>query len=201
MSVIPIGLRAERLSVLVVGAGSAGSRKALAFARAGASVRVVSLESTAELRDAAAAGVVRLELRPFIDDDIAGAQVIIAATSDGATNAAVANAARRAGRLVNRADDGDASDFVSMAAHHAGDITVGVTTDGVPAVAGALRDMIAERVDERFAAVAAQLKRIRDEMLVAGRGDDWRRLSSTIVSDNFCAKVESGTLRIEGAWR
>ncbi len=52
MSDFPIALHGERMTAVVIGGGSVGTRKALAFADAGAQVRVVSPVVSAELDEA-----------------------------------------------------------------------------------------------------------------------------------------------------
>ena len=56
---VAIVVHAERVRVLVVGAGKVAERKALAFAVAGAAVRVIAPKAEPGLRDAAAAGRLR----------------------------------------------------------------------------------------------------------------------------------------------
>lgn len=195
MSVLPIGIRADGLSVLVVGAGAVGLRKARAFANAGARVRVVAPEIGAELTDESER--IEVERREFTDDDVEAADVVVAATSSAAVNAHVTRVARAKRRLVNRADQPAAGSFDTLAVHRSVDLVIGVAAGGVPRAAAVIRDEIAQRFDVRYARALDQLQRERARLLDADARDDWRQRSAKLIADDFCAAVESGTFESE----
>ena len=194
MSGVPLLVEAAALPVLVVGGGPVAVRKASALAASGAVVRVVARDATAEMRALADAGRVGLEERPYEAGDIADAVLIVAATNDRATNAAVADDARRLHRLVNVADAPDTGTFANMATHRAGHLVVGVSAGGVPGAAARIRDAIAARFDSRYAAALELLGALRRSHLARGDGGTWRALSSSAVDEGFCDSVEQGTL-------
>ncbi len=156
-------------TVLVVGGGPVGARKARRFARE-ATVVVVGPELAAD--DYGGAETVRAAPEPGA---VAGwvertdPALAVAATDDPAVNAAVEDAARARGVLVNRADEAggrDAGSVVVPATVTDGPVTVAVGTDGrSPALARELRDRIEadlQGVGElagATAAVRAALKR------------------------------------------
>jgi precorrin-2 dehydrogenase/sirohydrochlorin ferrochelatase len=193
--VLPIGLRAEDLTVLVVGGGTVGMRKARAFASAGARVRVVAPEIAAELTDS----FERIEVvqREFTDQDLAAADLVVVATSNPAVNAHVTQLARSQGRLVNRADEPAAGTFDTLAVHRSGDLVIGVSAGGVPRAAAVIRDEIARRFDKRYARALDQLHRDRARLLDAAARQDWLRRSAKLLTDDFCAAVEGGTFESE----
>ena len=78
---VAIVVHADRVRVLVVGAGKVAARKALAFAANGATVRVIAPRAEPALRDAAAAGTLDLTLRSYQSTDIEDAELVIAATA------------------------------------------------------------------------------------------------------------------------
>ncbi len=138
-------------TVLVFGGGSVGARKARRFARE-ADVVVVS----PEFADEEFGGAERVREAPDADAarewiDRTDPALVVAATDDEALNEAVADAARDAGALVNRADrhgERDASSVVVPATVRDGPVTVAVSTDGTsPAVSKHLR----QRFEEEFA--------------------------------------------------
>ena len=194
MSGVPLLVEAAALPVLVVGGGPVAVRKASALAASGAVVRVVARDAAAEMRALADAGRVGLEERPYEAGDIADAVLIVAATNDRATNAAVADDARRLHRLVNVADAPDTGTFANMATHRAGHLVVGVSAGGVPGAAARIRDAIAARFDSRYAAALELLGALRRSHLARGDGGTWRALSSSAVDEGFCDSVEQGTL-------
>lgn len=101
---IPLFHDFRGLTVLVFGGGTVGMRKAERFASE-ARVIVVSPEFAGERPDDAAlirAAPTATDVRNWIDRT--SPALVVAATDDGALNAAIETAARDAGVLVNRAD-------------------------------------------------------------------------------------------------
>ena len=202
MSGVPILVEGAALTVLVVGGGAVAVRKAAAFAAAGASVRVVALEPAAAMRDLARVSGVALDERAYECGDIGDALLVIAATSDRATNAAIAADARAAMRLVNVADAPGEGSFATMATHRAGALVVGVTAGGVPGAAARVRDAIAHRFDGRYAGAFAELATLRRSLIERGASAEWRALAADVIDDAFTDTVESGTLDARvSAWR
>jgi precorrin-2 dehydrogenase/sirohydrochlorin ferrochelatase len=193
--VLPIGLHADDLTVLVVGGGSVGMRKARAFATAGARVRVVAPEIAAEPGDHS--GRIEIVRREFIDEDVEPADLVVVATANPVVNAHVTQLARSKGRLVNRADEPAAGTFDTLAVHRSGDLVIGVSAGGVPRAAAVIRDEIARRFDRRYALALDQLHRERARLLDADARQDWKHRSAKLLTDDFCAAVESGTFESE----
>ena len=195
MSGYPLVLDGARLEALVVGGGAVARRKVAALLDAGASVRVVAPDVSVELR-----GLVRADsrltiaARRYTPDDIATAMLVIAATDDRATNAKVARDAHARNRLVNVADAPDEGNCATPAVHRAGELIVAVTSGGVPRAAARVRDMVAERVDGRYAGAIGALGELRSRLLAAGDREQWRRAADELVGADFCASVEDGTL-------
>jgi siroheme synthase-like protein len=194
VSGIPLLVEASGLRVLVVGGGAVAARKASAFCEAGANVRVVSPAAGDEVVELARAGKVALVSRVFVPGDVGDAELVIAATSDRATNAAVAEEARTVRCLVNVADAPEDGHFVTMATHRSGDLVVGVSAGGVPDAAKRIRDAIGERFDGRYARALAELATLRQRLLERRERHRWHELASQVVGADFCAAVESGAL-------
>lgn len=194
MSGVPLLVEGAALPVLVVGGGPVAVRKASTLAASGALVRVVARSASAEMRALAESGRVTLDERPYGTPDIGDAVLVVAATDDRATNAAVAEDARRLHRLVNVADAPETGTFANMATHRSGHLVVGVSAGGVPGAAARIRDAIAARFDSRYAAALALLGALRRSHLARGEGGTWRALSSSAVDERFCDSVEQGTL-------
>lgn len=202
MSGVPLLVEGSGLEVLVVGGGAVAARKARTFLDAGARVRVVAPtmhESLTSLADAH--GALELERRGYRDGDVGDATLVVVATNDRAVNARVAADARRAHRLVNVADAPDDGNVATMATHRAGGLVIGVSAGGVPAAATRIRDAIAARFDARYAEAVETLAAARRARLAEDRGA-WATESAAVVGDDFCDRVEDGTLvdRVR-AWR
>ena len=201
MSAFPIALNAQRVRALVVGGGAVGSRKALALVEAGANVRVVAPEVAASLESAEAAQRLTILRVAYGPDVLGDATLVIAATSSRDVNSAVARDARERGILVNVADAPDEGDFHSMAVHRRGDLTIAVSTGGVPGAAARIRDSLARRFDDRYEHALAALHRMRSRLRAADE-DAWRRAADDLIAEDFCERVEAGTVpeRV-AAWR
>jgi siroheme synthase-like protein len=122
---LPLFIHANRLRVLVIGAGAVGSRRVATLVDAGASVTVVDPEPH-HLPPG-----VTLHRRRFEPSDVEGHHLLIAATNDPATNDLVSRSA--GDRLVCRADDADAGEVTFPVAVTSGPITAAVTA-GTPAL-------------------------------------------------------------------
>lgn len=193
MSDYPIALHGERLSVVIIGGGSVGTRKALALLEAGARVLVVSPDVTPELAEAERArrlSIVRETYRPSQLDD---ATLVIAATDSREVNAQVAVDAHSRGKLVNITDFPDEGNFHTMALHRSGDVTIAVSAGGVPGAAARIRDAIAERFDSRYGRAVSALRGLRSR-LIAGGDERWREAAPKLIADDFCSSVEDGSL-------
>ena len=202
MSGVPILVEGASLTVLVVGGGPVAARKAEAFAAAGASVRIVAIEPSPEVRALADTSGVVLAERAYEAGDLGDATLVIAATSDRATNAAIAADARAATRLVNVVDAPREGSFATMAVHRAGGLVVGVTAGGVPGAAARVRDAIACRFDARYAGALDALATVRRELLDRGASSEWRALAADVIDDDFCDTVETDRLGARvAAWR
>jgi siroheme synthase-like protein len=186
-------LEGASIEALIVGGGAVAERKARALLDAEARVRVVAPVIAPALHELAARVSPRLSLleRPYAPTDIGHATLVVAATDDRTVNACVADDARRAGRLVNVADDPAAGNCMTVATHRRGPLVIGVTA-GVPTAAAYIRDAIAERFDDRYADALSALVALRTRLLAAGDREGWRRAASTFVDDAFCERVETG---------
>jgi len=202
VSGVPLLVEGAALPALVVGGGPVAVRKASMLAASGALVRVVARAATPEMRALAESGQVTLEERAYDTPDIGDAVLVVAATNDRATNAAVAEDARRLHRLVNVADAPDTGTFANMATHRAGHLVVGVSAGGVPGAAARIRDAIARRFDARYASALELLGTLRRDSLARGDAKSWRDLSSGVIDEEFCDSVERGTIdRRVSTWR
>jgi siroheme synthase-like protein len=199
----PIVLDGGAIAALVVGGGAVAERKVRALLAAGAAVRVVATTIREPLRELArSADRCALEERDYRSADIAGATLVFAATDQREVNARIAEDARRAGILVNVVDDRAGGDFVTPALHASGGLLIAVTAGGVPGAAARIRDAVAGRFDERYADALARLGELRAPLLESGDREGWQRVAAAVLDDDFCARVEAGTLGEELApWR
>jgi siroheme synthase-like protein len=192
VSDLPIALHGERISAVVIGGGSVGTRKALALASAGVRVRVVSPDVTAELDEAHRNGRVDIDRREYETRCIEKATLVLAATDSRETNARIAVNAHSLGKLVNISDFPDEGNFHTMALHRSGDVTIAVSAGGVPGAAARIRDAIAERFDGRYERAISALRGLRSRLIADG-DKRWRDAAPKLLTDDFCTSVEDGS--------
>jgi siroheme synthase-like protein len=149
-----LDLRGRRC--VVAGGGAVARRKAAGLLAAGAAVHVVAPE-VGQMPEGAV-----VERRAARLDDLDDAAVLVCATDDPATNAALAREARRRGVLVNVADDPEAGTFTVPAVLRRGRLQVGVSTAGAsPLLAVSIRDELGAHLGEEYGELAALLADLR----------------------------------------
>jgi siroheme synthase-like protein len=201
VSDFPIALHGERISAVVFGGGAVGTRKALALADAGASVVVVSPTVTPDIEEAERLRRIAVVRESYKREQLERATLVIAATDSREVNAQIAVDANARGKLVNITDYPDEGNFHTMAVHRSGDITIAVSSGGVPGAAARIRDAIAERFDARYEQAVSVLRGLRSDSIK--RGDDtWRTASNNLLGEDFCESVENGSFKEKmDSWR
>ncbi len=166
IAIVPVGLRVEGRSVLVVGAGRIAARKAQAYLDHGAVVTVVAPEHGPEM---AALAVDRRVVRDFRPRDLRGRWLVVTATGDPTVDGAVFRAAERRRIWCNAADDPANCSVILPAVTRAGDVTVAISSGGrSPAAASWIRRRIESMLDGATVAVAATCAEVRAEVRAAG---------------------------------
>jgi len=201
MSDFPVALHGERIKAVIVGGGAVGTRKALALLKAGAQVTVIAPQISDELQEAQRLHRVTIVREEYDRDRIKGMNLVIAATDSRDINAQIALDAQHNGQLVNITDYPDEGNFHTMAVHRSGDITIAVSSGGVPGAASRIRDAIAERFDSRYERAVSVLRELRARSR-SGGDDRWRDATSRLLDADFCASVEDGTFAEKvDSWR
>ena len=189
------------MKAVIIGGGAVGSRKARALIDAGAQVTVVAPEITADLVDAERLRQVTIIRERYHRDRIKGATLVIAATDSREVNAQIAIDAQANGQLVNITDYPDEGNFHTMALHRSGDVTIAVSSGGVPGAAARIRDAIAERFDGRYERAVSALRGLRSRLIADG-DDRWHAAAPKLIGDDFCSSVEDGSITEKvDSWR
>ncbi len=137
----PAFLDLVRKRVLVVGGGHVATSKVRALVPCGAHITVVASEASAHIRDQAMAGRLEWQARGYQAADLAGAELVFAATDDCTLNAQVAQAARARNIAVLAVDDVPNCDFIAPAIVRRGDVVIAISTGGrSPAMARRVRE-------------------------------------------------------------
>lgn len=176
----PVNLRVAGRPCLVVGAGRVAADKVAGLLECGAVVRVVAPEAGDELAEMLAAGDTSLtwDQRPYRTDDLDGQLLVITATADPEVNHTVFVDARRAGVLVNSADDPANCSFILPSRIRRGRLLVTFATGGhSPALATWLRRRFEAEFGPEYDTLIDMLAEERASIRSSGRsteGLDWQ---------------------------
>lgn len=150
---------------LVVGGGEVALRKLRQLRRAGARVTCNAPRLHPELQAWADAGDLRIVPGDFQDALVAEHLLIIAATSEQKVNRAVADAARKAGRLCNVVDDGESCSFIVPSVIDRSPLVIAISSGGrAPMVARMLRQQMEDWLPERIGQLALWVGRWRQRV-------------------------------------
>lgn len=212
MRYLPILVDLAGRPCLVVGAGAVAARKAEQLLGVGASVVVVATRIGDRMAELAASGAaLRVEQRPYREDDLHGVALAFAATDDPALQEAIAAQARALGVWLNAVDEPERCSFVMPAILDRDPLVVAVSTSGAsPALARRIRDDLDVALGPEYAAAVDTLATLRGRyapgrprqeaflrlvdggLLEALRGGDGRRVDELIATT--CAGLPEQSL-------
>jgi siroheme synthase-like protein len=168
VGLFPLFLKLEGKRCLVVGAGLIGLEKVESLLRCGASIRVVAPHAVARVQQLSSGGEIEWIARRFEPEDVAGCDLIIAATDDRQVNQAVFEEASRRSILCNTADDPPLCDFFFGSIVQRGDLQIAISTAGQsPALAQRLRREIDAQLPADLGTWLDDLGQLRREVLRA----------------------------------
>lgn len=149
MRYYPVGLNLYGKAVLVVGAGRVAERKISSLLDYGARVKAVAPKATKRIRELSGDGKISLVGRGYRPSDLAGARLVVAATSDRKTNQKVYADARKRNIWVNVVDDKSLCDFISTAIIKKKGLVISVSSDGEnPGFSKDFKEFLKGRIDE-----------------------------------------------------
>lgn len=182
MTYFPLFLSVADRRCVMVGGGPVARRKLRRLLRCGAQVVLVSPEVGDELAEWAASGQISWVRRGFEDGDLAGAQLVFAATDDRALNAHIADLCDAGGIPVNVATDPKRCSFILPAVIDRDPVQVAVSAGGdAPALTRLLRHRLEAMLPTAYGhlaqLIARQRERVRREVpLAKERRRFWERL-------------------------
>ena len=166
MTLFPAFLKLEGRRCLVVGAGPVAEEKIPSLLRAGAKVRVVAPRATERVQIWARAKKIIWDRRVFRSEDLAGAFLVIAATSSASLHARIQAQARRRGVLCNAVDDPEHCDFFYGAVVRRGGLLIAISTSGrSPALAQRIRKKLEQEFGEEYAAWVEEIGAVRQRLM------------------------------------
>lgn len=160
---------------VVIGGGEVAARKVERLLACGANVCVVSPDLTPELADLKTHQLIDHIHAEYAAPCLAGAMLVIGATDDEQTNAAISRDARTGGIPVNIVDDPQKCDFILPSLVERGDLTIACGTGGnSPALARQVREELETVYGEEYATLTHILGQLRGRMdKNAGMGKVW----------------------------
>ena len=197
MNYFPVFFDLAGVRVLVVGAGEVASRKISLLERTGAQIAVVAPEVAPDLVQRAVHGRLTLMQREFEPEDLAGARLVIVATSHRALNRWIANLCESRAIPVNVVDDREASRFIVPAIIDRDPVLVAISTGGSsPVLARRLRERLEAAIPQRFGELALWLRELRAAALERLRGTaERRRFFETLVDGAAARRFIAGDVR------
>lgn len=176
MKYFPIHLDIRNKVVVIVGGGAVAERKCRSLLDAGARVRVIApgiVKGLEELRDTSRIEHVAGEYRY---GDLDGAFLAFAATDRHEINRTVAEEAATRGILVNCVDTPEISAFISPALVARGELLITVSTGGnSPALAGKIRDELADIFGREYGEAVRLLGAIREKLLTEKKNRQYNK--------------------------
>src|SRR5712692_5243634 len=164
----PVFLELSGRRAVVIGAGAVSAGKVEGLLAAGARVTVVAERPAERLEALQWIEGVSVERRPWRATDLDGADVCVASSDDPGTRAAIFQAGKTRGVLMNVMDDVARCDFAAPAVVRRGDLVLAISTGGrSPALARRLREEIAGRFGPEWEQILEVLREVREETLEA----------------------------------
>ena len=191
-SLFPMFMKLAGKQCLVVGAGKVGEPKIGGLIDTGASIHVVAIEASGQVREWAHAGKIELELRAFSAGDLDGKFLAVVATASRSLNELIYREAQQCGVLCNVVDVPEYCDFFYPAVVRRGDLQIAISTAGQsPSLAQKLRQQLEGQFGAGYAAWVEQLGETRRIILASDLDQErkWELLHSLASRESFEAAL------------
>lgn len=169
----PMFVDLHGVQTLVVGGGPVALRKTRRLIDAGAKVKVIAPSQHNGFNQLTSEGAVTIEAREFVESDIQGMAVVVAATGSLTVNRYVAKLAKKLGAYVNVANDPAAGSFIMPSLIDRTPLLVAISSGGAsPVLSRLLTARIEAFIPHRFANLATLAGQYRDK--IKERVTGWR---------------------------
>ena len=187
----PVYLDLTSKRCLVTGEGYEVAGKVKALGEAGAVVRYVNETAVPEIQDLVQDGFISWERRSFMPADLDGCFLVITSRPN---NADIFRMAEERGILCNAVDDPKNCRFSHGSIHRQGQLTIGISTNGVaPAVAVRLKEKLQREVGPEYRELLDLLTQLRGQITSEVKGFDARKeLWYQIVDSEALALFRTG---------
>ena len=164
----PIFLKLNNLHTVLIGAGNVGLEKLTAILTNSPLSRVTVIAKVFSPEVHALAGEytgVTIIQKAFIDTDLDGADIVVAATNDNELNVYIRQSAHERKLLVNVADKPELCDFYLGSIVQKGDLKIAISTNGKsPTVAKRLKEVLNESLPAELDTTLQQMSQLRESL-------------------------------------
>ncbi|MEJ2464885.1 MAG: siroheme synthase CysG [Candidatus Thiodiazotropha sp.] len=165
MDFFPIFLNIRNKRCLVVGGGSVAERKTASLLKSGADVVLVSPELSPNLTTWRDMGQLSHQAREFQDEDLNGAHLIIAATSNPAINSHISDLAGIQRIPVNVVDQPELCSFILPSVIDRSPVVAAISTSGAsPVLARLIRSRLESLIPAGYGRLADLCSRFRQRV-------------------------------------
>ncbi|HEY0246269.1 MAG TPA: TSUP family transporter, partial [Mucilaginibacter sp.] len=164
----PVFLKLNTLHTVLIGAGNVGLEKLTAIVNNSQNARVTVIAENiiaavhllcAKYPD------IKIIQKSFIDNDLDGADIVIAATNNSELNKYIRQAAHQRKLLINVADKPELCDFYLGSIVQKGDLKIGISTNGKsPTVAKRLKEVLNEALPDELDITLQQMSNLRNSL-------------------------------------
>lgn len=198
MPYFPIFTDIKDKTVLIAGGGRMAARKLKSLAAFKPCVVLCAPEISGEVRGAIKElkelGInIRLNKRPFEENDLKGVFICIAATGDRQVNARISSLCGKKGIPVNVVDDPGLCSFNFPALVLRGELTVGISTAGLsPTAAGGTRRLIDGMLPDNAGDIVSYMGSIREKVFELTKGREGLRSAIFSGLYELCMEKDRG---------
>lgn len=164
----PVFLKLENLSVLIVGGGYVGMEKLNAVIQNSpkANIKLVATAISQEIKTLQKNySNINLIERPYQENDIDGADIIIAALNDREVSERVCADAKAKGILVNAADKPGLCSFYLSSVVQKGNLKIAISTNGKsPTIAKRVKEVLNETLPDEIDELLNNMQQIRNKL-------------------------------------
>ena len=164
----PVFLKLETLRLLIIGGGYVALEKLQAVLQNSPStpIHLVGISVQPKIYEVASGFAnITIEERPYSMNDIAQADIVIAAVNDILTSEHIRNDAHLSGKLVNVADKPELCDFYLSSIVKKGNLKIAISTNGTsPTIAKRLKEQINEMMPDEIEDILQNMQIIRKDL-------------------------------------
>lgn len=190
-AVFPLYVELKEKKCVVIGGGNIAFRKIEILLQFEAAPVVIAPETGNRVEELERQGKISILKKEYCREDIDGAFLVIAATSDSEVNRKVSEDARKCNIPVNVVDDPDKCTFIFPSIVKRGDMVIGISTSGkYPALSKKIRKKIENVIPGEYSGILDLLAELRLKVQ-KGVPDRERRelILKTVIDEFFCSDI------------